>query len=85
MIPLTELLSRFKNITNTEKSKKEIICREIKNTIGIDIDVEKIKISRNTILLKVEPIIKTEILLKKQELIKRIKSIRETSYFSEVM
>lgn len=85
MIPITELLLRFRNIKNTEKSKKEMICREIKETTGIIIEHKQVVFSKNIIMLKVKPIIKTEIFLKKEELMKRIKSIQEVSYFSDIM
>ena len=84
MIPLTELLSRFKNITNTDKSKKELVGRLINEVIGITIDHKKIIFSKDIIFLKINPVIKTEILLNKQAVIKKIKTKKELSYFSDI-
>lgn len=84
MIPLIDLLARFKNLTNTDKAKKEIISKEINNLIGIIIDVKNIVLSKNIIILKVNPVIRTEILLKKQEILKNLKNSKNMSYISDI-
>lgn len=84
MIPLIDLLTRFKNLTNTDKAKKEIICKEIKNITGVIIDFKNIILSKNIIILKLNPIIRTEILLKKQEILKNIKSSKNMSYILDI-
>lgn len=74
MLQIKQLLSRFKNITNTEKEKKQIIVDIfIKNEIPISI--KNVYISKNTIFTKVNPIIKTEIYLKKQNILLEIKEL----------
>ena len=84
MIPLEQLLARFKNLTNTEKVKKEVISNSINNVIGITIPISSISISKNTIFLKTPPIIKTEIFLKKGEILAHIKTISGLSHISEI-
>jgi hypothetical protein len=84
MIPLEQLLARFKNLTNTEKVKKELICNGVNKIIGINIPIANISVSKNTIFFKVPPIIKTEIFLKKNELIAHIRTIPGLTYISEV-
>lgn len=74
MLPLNQLLERFKNLTNTEKVKKQLIVEIIeKNKIPLNVD--QISFQKNTIFIKTQPIIKTEILLKKEEILKQIKKI----------
>lgn len=71
MIPINQLLSRFKNLKNPEKLKKiEII--EILKEKNIPVKLEQISISKNILSLKTPPIIKTEILLKKESILKEI-------------
>ncbi len=84
MIPLTQLLSRFKGLINTEKAKKEIICEEITKIIGISIVYNQVSFSKNTIFLKVHPVIKSEIALKKEEILKKIHSLKEFSYILDI-
>jgi hypothetical protein len=74
MIPLAELLARFKNLTNTEKIKKELVCGILKK-YRIPVTTAQVLFSKNTIFLKVPPIIKTEIMLHKIEILKKINSI----------
>lgn len=74
MLPIHQLLSRFKNLTNTEKAKKQLVI-EIFVTNKIPIHINQITISKNTIFIKTQPILKTEILLKKEDFLKQIQNI----------
>ncbi len=85
MIPLLQLLSRFKNLRNTEKAKKETVCEEITKITGIQIAHNQISISKNTIFIKASPIIKSEIALKKEEILKELQKIQGVSYLSSIM
>ena len=84
MIPLEQLLTRFKNLTNTEKVKKELICNTINKILGINIPLSTISISKNTIFIKVAPIIKTEVFLKKQEILTNIQTIHGLTHISDI-
>lgn len=74
MLQLNQLLERFKNLTNTEKVKKQFII-EIFERNKIPININQISILKNTIYIKTQPIVKTEVLLKKEELLKEIRKI----------
>ena len=71
MLQLGQLLERFKGLTNTEKEKKQIIVEIFKKN-NIPININQINISKNTIFIKTQPIIRTEIMLKKEEIFKEI-------------
>lgn len=74
MLPLNQLLARFKNLTNTEKVKKELAVEVfIKNKIPVTL--KQISFSKETLFVKVPPIIKTELLFKKEELLTEIQKI----------
>ena len=75
MIKLTNLLTRFKGLTNTEKAKKELIADICESIIGVPIKHNQISFSKNTIFIKTEPIIKTEIALKKGDILTRITTL----------
>lgn len=83
MIPLHQLLERFVGVTNTEKTKKQIIINELKNK-NIHIELHNIKFSKNSIIIQASPIIKTEIMLVKQEILDELKRIKETSLFFDL-
>ena len=84
MIPLSQLLLRFKSLTNTEKAKKQMICEELSNILGFTIPCEVISFSKNTLFLKVQPIIKSEILLRKMEIIKKIQTLPGLGYIQDI-
>lgn len=74
MLPIGNLLSRFKNLTNSDKVKKQLIV-EILEKNRIPVKVSQIGIQKNIIFIKAQPIIKTEIILKKEEILNEIKKI----------
>jgi len=84
MLRLTELLGRFKGLANTEKAKKELLCAEIAKVIGVQIKPEAVSFSKNTIFLSVEPIIKTEIFLRKSEILEKIKTFPQMSGVADI-
>lgn len=84
MLHLSDLLSRFKGISNTEKAKKEVVAQELSSIIGVPITQQQITISKNTLLLKVQPIIKSEVMLKKDEILQKIKNISGLSHITTI-
>jgi len=76
MLPLNQLLERFKNLTNTEKVKKQLIVEIIEKN-KIPLTINQISFQKNTLFIKTQPIIKTEILLKEQEILNQIRKIPE--------
>lgn len=83
MFQLNQFLNRFKNLTNTEKVKKQLISEVIKNN-NIPIDINQISIIKNTIFIKTNPIIKTELLLKKEIILADIQKIPGLSFVSNI-
>ncbi len=84
MIPLAQLLARFKSLSNTEKAKKEMICEEITKIIGVEITHNQVSFSKNTIFIKTQSIIKSEIALKKEEIIKKIQTLPGLTYITGI-
>ncbi|MFZ2303735.1 MAG: hypothetical protein WAV98_03025 [Minisyncoccia bacterium] len=84
MLKLNQLLNRFKNLTNTDKEKKQLIMEIILNK-KIPININQIFIKKNTILFKTQPIIKTEILFKKEEILKDIRKIQGLQITSTIL
>lgn len=84
MIPLQSLLERFKGLSNTEKVKKQLVM-EIIQKKNIPITIDQISFNKNTIFLKTNPIVKTEINLKKQEILKEINTLPGIKNISQLM
>lgn len=71
MRQLSQLLERFKNLTNTDKIKKQLIV-EIIESNKIPINIDQITIKNNILFIKTQSIIKTEILINKEIILKEI-------------
>jgi hypothetical protein len=84
MLPIHQLLERFKNLTNTEKVKKQLVAEVLVNN-KTPVSVNQISLSKNTIFIKTSPIIKTEILLKKEEILKEIQKIPGLTIISTIL
>ena len=83
MIPIQQLLLRFKKITNTDKIKKEVIVDIFKKN-NIPLTVQQISFLKNSIIINVSPIIKTEFLLKKESINHQIKNTPGFEYTSAI-
>ncbi len=66
------LLDKFKSIAVQEINKRVFIVEIIKNKIGVDIKMEDISIKDGIVSIKVKSIVKNQIFIKKQALIKEI-------------
>lgn len=84
MLPLQQLLNRFKNLTNTDKIKKEFIVEVFKKN-NIPITITQITLKNNLLFLKTAPIIKTETLLHKQQLLKEIHTIENLKSINDII
>lgn len=71
MIPIEKLLARFKEIKNTSKQKKQTIATIITSN-NIPLDPQSISFLKRTIVIKAPPIIKTEIFLQKEKLLRLV-------------
>ena len=84
MIPLSQLLARFIGLKNNEKAQKELISEKKTKIIGIPIKHNQISFSKNILFIKTQPIIKSEITLKKEEILRRIQTLQGLSNISNI-
>lgn len=84
MLPIAHLLERFKGITNTEKARKELIIQEVHKFVPGNLLHTQVTISRNFVQINSNPIIKTEILLNKEEILKGIQSHKNLSFLLDI-
>ncbi|KKU81927.1 MAG: hypothetical protein UY07_C0006G0007 [Parcubacteria group bacterium GW2011_GWA1_47_8] len=83
MLSISQFLSRFKNVSNTEKAKKGLIVGVFR-LHNIPVIIPQVVLQKNTIFLKVPPIIKTEILIKKEEILRKIRNLPGCDFFSDI-
>lgn len=73
MFNISQYLEKFKNIGETERSLKEVLARAIKVATNIEIEIKNIIIKNNEAFIKVSPIIKNTIYIKKEQILKLVK------------
>lgn len=69
MIEIRDLLLKFNSILLSEETKVNSLITAIQEATGIIIQKEEIQIKRETVYLKIKPIYKNEIFLKKEKII----------------
>ncbi len=74
MQEISELLARFENIIGGKRFQKQKIVQVIKDKTNISIDTESVTLSGGVLNIKTKPIIKNEILFKKEEIIEGLKN-----------
>lgn len=70
---IDDFLNKFKVIVDREESKKEIILKIINKKTGKNINLDNLSIKNNTLFIKTNPYLKSEIILNKESIIKDIK------------
>lgn len=73
MIEIKNLLLKFNNILISEEIKKETLKKIISEIIKTPIDKKNIEIKNSTVYLKIKPIYKNEIFLKKDKIFFELK------------
>ena len=85
MIEIKDLLLRFENLLISDETKKEAITRIIKETTGLDIKKEEVEVKNGILRLNIKSIYKNEILIKKEEIMNRLKEALDKKSPSEIV
>lgn len=72
---------KFKIILSTKEEEYSTVSKIIEKRIGVCIDSKNIIIKNKNILVKTSPLIKNEILIKKNYILKDLKDILGCSFF----
>ncbi|MFA6300915.1 MAG: hypothetical protein WC609_01030 [Candidatus Paceibacterota bacterium] len=75
MIEIKDLLGRFNKILLSEEGKKISIAGVVSAIIKTKVKPEQVEIKNNIIYLKIKPIYKNEIFLKKEQIFLELKTI----------
>ena len=72
MFNISIYLDKFKNIESKSSVLKNIIIDSVKNVLKADIDKKNIEIRNGIIYLKVNPVLKNEIFINKNSIIREL-------------
>jgi hypothetical protein len=75
MIEIKDLLGRFQNILLSEEGKNEAVREVISEVIKTKISSKDIKVRKGTIYLNIKPIYKNEILIKQEEIFRKLQEL----------
>lgn len=70
MIELKDLLAPFEKILNSSELMKEVVINVLNKNLSVSLKKEDVKIKDNNIILNIKPIYKSEILVKKDKILK---------------
>ncbi len=72
MFNISIYLDKFKKINSKESSLKDAIIASVNKVLEININRSNIEIRKNVIYLKINPIIKNEVFIKKKYIINEL-------------
>ena len=73
MLGISQFFSRFKNRELEEITFRAAVIDSVKETLKFDLDPMLVSYSNNMVFLKISPAAKSAVLLKKKELLEKIK------------
>lgn len=74
MKKLRSLLTRFFSITPPNHAVRSAVVSVVKERINITLDIADISVREGVVYVKVQPLIKSEILLQKKEILAGVKN-----------
>lgn len=73
MLGISQFFARFKNRELEEITFRAAVIDSVKETLKFDLDPMLVSYSNNMVFLKISPAAKSAVLLKKKELLEKIK------------
>jgi uncharacterized membrane protein len=69
MDPISSLLKKFTSITPPDESVRKEVVRILESEYNISLDIGDVRVQSGVVYLEVSPLIKTEVVIKKEELL----------------
>ncbi len=73
--PIISFLDKFKKILGDSGLQKDSVISVLKEELGVDLEKDKITISKNIASISASPILKNEILMRKQKILTKLKDL----------
>ena len=81
---ITNFLDKFKKLVNQKEEIKEIVLGVIKEEISYPIEKQSLKIKKGFILIDSSPILRSEILMHKKQILMKLKNILPDTKFLDI-
>lgn len=72
MFNIAQYLDKFKNIGGDDRALKGVLVSAIKTIVGVEIETKDISLKNGEAIIKVSPIIKNAIYIKKNQILKEV-------------
>jgi uncharacterized membrane protein len=69
MDPISSLLKKFTSITPPDESVRKEVVRILESDYNISLDIGDVRVQSGVVYLEVSPLIKTEVVMRKEELL----------------
>jgi len=76
MFNIEQYLKRFTLHISGGVVQKEKVIEIVKDIVGIELEKEQVEIKDGVLTLKIRPIIKSELVLKKEALMEKLKEVK---------
>lgn len=81
---IKDYLGKFKDLLFSKEEIYRIISRAIENNVGIKIENKNIKIKTPNVYIKASPLVRSEIMMKKDKIISDINKISPESNIKDI-
>lgn len=81
---ITSFLEKFKKIIFQKEEIKNIVTKIISEEINFQIEKDKVKIKRGIIFVEESPIIRSEIMIRKKQILIKIKKFFPQTIFLDI-
>ncbi|HLP86894.1 MAG TPA: hypothetical protein VK153_03425 [Candidatus Paceibacterota bacterium] len=81
---ITNFLDKFKKLVNQKEEIKEIVLNTIKEEIPYPIEKESLIIKKGFILINSSPVLRSEILIHKEQIFKKLKILLPDTKFLDI-
>ncbi|MCX6754557.1 MAG: hypothetical protein NTU81_01880 [Candidatus Nomurabacteria bacterium] len=81
---ISNFLEKFKKLINQKEDTKNIVIKTISEEIRHPIDSDQIKLKGGCIYIQGSPILRSEIMIHKKQILSKLKDILVDIYFTDI-
>lgn len=71
---ISKFLEKFRILDRTQREERDTLVGAIKNVTGISVSPQQVTVRGKTIFIKETPVKKTELFMKKKEILERLRA-----------
>jgi len=81
---ITSFLDKFKKIIFQKEENKELVVGVISKEISFEIKKDSVKIKNGIIYIKESPIVRNEIMMRKKQILNKLKNVLPENLFLDI-